>query len=102
MTNLGQVCLFSNLITIHVAAQWCGFSRASFGLVWWEPSSLYMVRRLEFIVRLSIFQKGVGKSKRGESNINGGSSFLFLINQSKLLSHFVSVSPDSTLIERSL
>ena len=49
--KLGQACLFSNLITIHAAAQWCGFWRASFGLVWWEPTSLSMVRRLEFIVR---------------------------------------------------
>ena len=31
MTNLDQICIFSNLITIPVGFQWCGFWWDSFG-----------------------------------------------------------------------
>ena len=94
MTNLDQVCLLSNLITIPV--QWCEFWVGVAGTqlfftgfkvgIYWE------------MIKIS---KGVGQSKRGRIKYQGGSLF-FLFYQSKLLSHFVPVSPDTTLKERSL
>ena len=94
MTNLDQVCLFSNLITTPV--QWCGFGvgvmRAQLFFYWFQGRNL-LGDDQNF--------KRVGDAKKGESQISRGQRF-FLFYQSQVLSHFVPVSPDTTLKERSL
>ena len=59
-----------------------------------------LASRSEFTGRWSKFQKGARMSKRERVKCQRGSDF-FLFYQSKLLSHFVLVSPDATLKERS-
>ena len=77
MTNLGQICPLSNLITIPV--QWCIYC----GMI-------------------KTSKRGV-EVKKEENQISRWES-LIIFYQSKLLSHFISVSlsPDTTLKERSL
>ena len=95
MKNLGQVCLFSNLITIPV--QWCGFwvgvMRTQLFFYWFRGRNL-----LEDDQNC----KMGGDVKKGENQISMGEGEGVLFYQSKLLPHFVPVSPDTTLKERSL
>ena len=66
MTNLGQICLFSNLITILVPVQWCGFGVFLTGLkvgIYWG------------MVKIS---KMGGKVKKGENHILRGVFLSFL------------------------
>ena len=60
----------------------------------WEQSSFLLVLRSEFTGKWSKFKNRQGSLKGGESNIKGG-AFFFSFYQSKLLSHFVPVSPDT-------
>ena len=88
MTNLGQVCLFSNLITIFVQCcsmvqQYCGVEA--------QHSSLFTGFKNLLEDDLN-FRRGGDAKKEGKSNIKG--EFFY---QSKLLSHFVPVSPYTTL-----
>ena len=91
---LDQVCLFSNLITIPV--QWCEFWVSVVG----TELLLTGFKVGIFIRRWTKFQKRWGSQKGVKSNINRRAFFFFY--QSKLLSHFVPISPEITLKERSL
>ena len=66
MTNLGQVCLFSNLITI--LNQWC----VGFGLVPWEQLFFYWFHNLHGDVQ--DFKRGE-YVKKGEDQISKGEEF---------------------------
>ena len=87
MTNLDRVCLFSNLIIIPV--QWCGFSVSVVG----TQLFFYWFGVQNLLEDDQIFKMGENQISRRE--------WLFLFYQSKLLSHFVPVSPYTTLKERS-
>ena len=63
MINLGQVCLFSNLITMHLFSDGVGF---------------------EFVSGEHLFSKGVGLSKRGKIKYQGV-RVVFLFYQSKFM-----------------
>ena len=98
MTNLDQVCLFSNLITAPV--QWCGFW---VGVLSWEHLFYLQVSIAIYWLMIKI-SKGVAISKEGRIKYQGGGGVFFLLfYQSNLMSHFVPVypiSPDTTLRER--
>ena len=64
MTNLGQECLFSNLITIPV--QWCGFCSVS-----WKNSSLFTVFKVGIYWEMIKISKGVRMAKWGKSIVRG-------------------------------
>ena len=86
ITNLGQVCLFSDLITIPV--QCCEFCVGVVGTqlfftgfkveIYWDDPNLKIGREV----------------LKEENQISRGEPF-FPFYQLKLLSHFVSVSPDT-------
>ena len=94
MTNLSQVCLFSNLITIPV--QWCGF-----WVSFMRTQLFFTGFKVKIYWEMIKIPKRVGKSKRGRIKYQGGSIFFFFY-QLKVLSHFAPVSPDTILKERSL
>ena len=91
MTNLGQLYFFSNFFTTHL------FSGVVFGSVSWEHLFFtgFKIVIYWWMIKIS---KGVGMSNR-EVQISRGSPF-FLFYQSKLMSHFGLVSPDTTLKEK--
>ena len=85
MANLGQVYLFSNLITMPV--QWCGFWVGALG----KQLSFYWIQGRNLQGDNQNFKRFV-VSRRGTIK----KSF-FLFYQSKLLSHIAPVFPDTTL-----
>ena len=91
MTNLGQVCFFSNFVTTHL------FSGVGFGSLSWEHLFFtgFKIVIKWWMIKIS---KGVGMSNR-EFQISRGSYFFFFY-QSKLMSHVGLVSPDTTLKEK--
>ena len=76
------------------------FNGVAFGLMSWEQSLLNWFQGQNLLGDDQHFKKEWGSQKGGESNIKEESLFLFY--QSKLLSHFVPVSSDTILKERSL
>ena len=73
MTNLGQVWLFSNLITTPV--QWCGFW---VGVV---SHFFYLFQGCNLLVDDQSFKRGEGIKKRENQMSKGGAFFFFFINQ---------------------
>ena len=72
-----------------------------FGLVFWEKSFSNRFQGGSLLGDDQNFKRG-GDVKKGENQISRGEHFFFLFYQSKLLSHFVSVFPETTLNEGSL
>ena len=66
----------------------------------WEQSFFNWFQGVNLLGDDQNFKRG-GEVKKGENQISRGKLF-FLLYQSKLLSHFVLVFPDTTLNERSL
>ena len=94
MTNIDQVCLFFNLITIPV--QCCGFWDRCRGI-----SSF--LTHFKVIIHWGIIKILKGVEMTEKDQISKGESFFF--HQSKHLSYFVPVirvSPDTTVEERCL
>ena len=96
MTNLDQVCLFSNLIAIPV--QWFVFWVGVVG-----TQLFFAGFKVGIYWEMIEISKEIGKSKRGRIKYQGGAFFFFFINQ-YFLSHFVPVSSDTyiKIKERSL
>ena len=97
MTNLGQVCPFSNVNTTHL------FSGVGVGSVSWEHLFFYWFQGRNLLVDDRNLKRG-GDIKEGGSNIKG-EPFFFFFYQSTLMSHLapvIPVSPDTTLKERCL
>ena len=74
MANLGQVYLFSNLITMPV--QWCGFWVGALG----KQLSFYWIQGRNLQGDNQNFKRFV-VSRRGTIKNQGGSLFFFFINQ---------------------
>ena len=94
MTNLGQVCLFSNLITTPLQ-RCCGFWIGVVGTS--QFFSGFKVAMYRWMIKIS---KGVGMSKSGRIKCQGGVLSFF-----QTMSNFVPiipVSPDTILKERCL
>ena len=89
MTNLGQIRLFSNLTTIF-------FNGVGFGLMtWvlgWNIAFFNWFQGPNLLGDNQNFKNGLVSQKGRESSIKEEPCFLY---QSKLLSHFVPVSPDT-------
>ena len=71
-----------------------------FESVLWGHSSFLLVSRSELLRDDQSFKRD-REVKKGENQISKGSLFFSFINQN-FLSHFVSVSPDTTLKEKCL
>ena len=71
MTNLDQVCLFSNLTAIPV--QWCVFWVGVVG-----PQLFFAGFKVGIYWEMIEISKEIGKSKRGRIKYQGGAFFSFL------------------------
>ena len=96
MTNLGQVCLFLNLIKLVFSGVGSGLvsSEHLFFFYWFQGRNL-LVSYQNFKRRGDIKKREVQMSREG----------VFFITQSKLMSHFVPVIPvsrETTLKKRYL
>ena len=89
MTNLGQGCLFSNLITIPVP----GLGFGGVGLVR-RQLFYYWFKCRNLLGDDQNFKRGEDVKKGENQNIKGECFFLY---QSKFLSHFIPVFQDPTL-----